>query len=99
MKYSLDQIEGMLENFKSPDWDFMLQSQKKLYAASPQIISDLVEEVKWLRHIIDHMQIDQNNQVPTCATCKKEMLDWSHLPKYLTKPLNCHACWVKKTKI
>lgn len=49
MKYTLDQIEGMLENFKSPDWDFMLQSQKKLYAASPQIISDLVEEVKRLK--------------------------------------------------
>jgi hypothetical protein len=50
MKYTLDQIEGMLENFKSPDWDFMLQSQKKLYAASPQIISDLVEEVKALKN-------------------------------------------------
>ena len=55
-KFEHSEIEEMLENFKSKDWDFMLQSQKKLYAHSPQIISQLLGEVKELKRNLDITQ-------------------------------------------
>jgi hypothetical protein len=81
----------MLENFKSKDWDFMLQSQKKLYAHSPQIISQLLGEVKLSGRIIEGWkdisysaknQVDEKDQQ---IQILKEALDkyaektnWSH---------------------
>ena len=56
MKYTLEEIEKMLENFKTQNGEVIFITLPNISTSLNEIISDLVEECRKLRNEIDKLK-------------------------------------------